>query len=128
MSSAIPRKTVAILALAAALVATAFAAFAHRGGSETVPYRITVPPGADPSGIPMDITGVRLVEIDQAGGLLVHRGSRIDRFAAPSAYQDINGVRHVVAARFDINASGHVRFAVGTYDATRPLVIHSPLP
>jgi hypothetical protein len=38
-------------------------------------------------------------------------------------YQEIDGVRHRVAGDYVVDGDGHVRVHVGTYDASRPLVI-----
>ena len=44
------------------------------------------------------------------------------------AYQEVNGARVPVAARYDMRGDGSVGFAVGEYDAMLPLVIDPYLP
>jgi hypothetical protein len=98
-----------------------------RGGAavalEPLFQRMVVPPGGDPSAVPLIIEAAEMIEIDRTGALLVHVGTRVGRHRKPRAYQDISGRRSEVSVRFDIPAAGDPRLVVGPYDRTFPLVI-----
>ena len=91
------------------------------GGLE---YDAVVAPGADPAAFALAIRGADAVTLDDATGeLVLTTGAGEVRQHAPVAYQERNGERQAVAARYDMRADGTVGFAVGEYDATLPLVI-----
>ena len=59
-----------------------------------------------------------------AGGDLVAQTAAGElRQPRPVVYQDIHGVRHLVAGDYVVDGDGRVRFRLGAYDASRPLVI-----
>ena len=62
--------------------------------------------------------------MDGAGNLRLHAGRRTLTQRRPVAFQEIDGARREVEARFELSGDGgSVRFAVGPYDRTRALVI-----
>jgi hypothetical protein len=50
-------------------------------------------------------------------------GDQVLTHKAPVAYQEINGKRSLVAARYEARANGRFGFRVGAYDSRHPLVI-----
>ncbi len=88
-----------------------------RDGAGKLEYDFLIAPGADPRAIRMRFRGARSVTLD-AGDLLVD-GMRHHR---PAVYQEAGGVRHYLAASYLLRA-GEVRFELGDYDRTLPLVI-----
>ena len=79
--------------------------------------------GADPSRIHMRYAGAGDPWIDAGGSLVLPMGGTELREDAPVAYQEREGVRQMVAARFLVHADGTVGFELGEYDAARTLVI-----
>lgn len=93
----------------------------YHGSQQQMEYDFVVAPGADPDRIAMRFEGAapRLDEqgrlrLDVAGGELVQQ--------PPYLYQDIDGRRVPVEGHYLLR-DGAVAFAVGDYDASRPLVI-----
>jgi len=83
-------------------------------GSE---YDFRVAPHADPRAIRISFTGTSRVTLD-GGDLLVDSV----RHCRLLAYQDARAGRRYIDARFRLDA-GEVRFDVGAYDPTLPLII-----
>jgi Beta-propeller repeat len=76
--------------------------------------------------------GARRVEVAADGSLRVETETGTMHEQAPVAYQEINGERRGVAARFRLRERGEelgpeLGFTVGAYDATEPLVIDPSL-
>ncbi len=92
-------------------------------GSQNQPeYDFVVAPGADPSAIRLGFSGAERVELNAAGDLVLHAGGQEFRQQAPLVYQEAGGQQQEVASRFVLDGP-QVTFAVGAYDAGRPLVI-----
>ncbi len=92
------------------------------GRTGEVEYDFEVAAGADPAGI-----GVRF---DPATGLALEDGELVVTTAAgvlrqgrPTLYQQVDGRRTVVPGGFVLAGPHQVRFWVGGYDRSRPLVI-----
>jgi len=83
----------------------------------------TVAPGTLPSLIALAVTGAQGLGVDAQGNLVVHTGLGDITESAPVAYQDIDGQRHTVAARYALLGGGAVGFTLGAYDVSQPLVI-----
>lgn len=87
-------------------------------------YDFVVAPGASPEMIAMSIKGHSGLKIDQNGELHILTEFGEIRQAGIYAYQkDMNGNNREVKCSFAIRQNGTVGFNVGSYDATRPLVI-----
>jgi hypothetical protein len=101
----------------------------YHGSQQQLEYDFVVSPGADPRAITLNFAGADQLEVDASGDLLVHAGGTELRQHKPVLYQEVNGVRHEVAGAFRLDSalvthdSSLVTFAVGSYDASRPLVI-----
>lgn len=92
------------------------------GSAHHFEYDFEVAPGADPGVIAVKVPGARL---EEDGSLrLVARGTGPDAvFAAPVSYQlDRHGRPQPVESHYELDAD-ILRFAVGSYDPTRTLVI-----
>lgn len=89
-----------------------------------VRYDYIVHPGGDPDAIQMCYDGADRVAVNRFGDLeiITPWGTLLER--APVAYQDIDGVRRMVAVGFRCIGRRSFGFAVtGEYDPSRPLVI-----
>ena len=89
------------------------------GGIE---YDVVVAPGADPSRFAVRMTGAAGVTLrDGALEFSLPNGEVIHQ-SAPVAYQLLDGARAPVRSAYALDGDV-LRFAVGAYDPTRPLVI-----
>ena len=86
-------------------------------------YDFVVNAGAQPGAIRFQLQGAQSWSLDAAGDLVLHTTGADVVEKAPIAYQERNGGRQEVAARFVLQDNGSVGFAVGAYDASLPLTI-----
>lgn len=94
----------------------------YRGQSKTLEYQFLIAPKADPSMIRLSLTGPSNISLNDKGDLLLKlQGGQLMQ-TKPIAYQETRGIRTGVEARY-ILTEGEVRFVLGDYDRTRPLVI-----
>lgn len=107
-------------------------AILYGSAAEQLEYDFVVAPGADPRLIRVRLSGAGTT-LHSDGDLVLALGEDELRMNAPIAYQPgPDGVRQEVAARFALEpASGPgetlVRFELGAYDASLPLVIDPEL-
>jgi hypothetical protein len=93
----------------------------HNDGPD-LEYDFVVAAGADPRRIRLKFSGA--VPALTAGGDLVLRTAAGElRQPKPVIYQDVDGVRRAISGGYALTANQQVRFDVGPYDRTRPLVI-----
>jgi hypothetical protein len=92
--------------------------YGNRGHLE---YDFVVAPGADPGLIALRFRGSRDVAVDQNGDLLLN--SEDVRFEKPVVYQNNDGARKPVESQYVMTADNTIRFTVGDYDRSQPLVI-----
>ncbi len=94
----------------------------YYGSGGQVEYDFVVAPGADPRRINFTLAGGR-VALESAGDLVVRTRAGALTFQKPFLYQEVEGVRKAVQGGYVLRRDGTVRFRVGTYDRTKPLVI-----
>jgi hypothetical protein len=83
-----------------------------------------VSPGADPSRIAFRVEGAERLSLDSSGDLRVTLANGELRLHAPAIYQAAKtSVRVPVKGRFLLASDRQVRFQVGAYDRSRPLII-----
>lgn len=92
------------------------------GNGRQLEYDFRLAPGADPHQIKLDFAGARRLRLDANGDLILQTHDGELRQHKPVAYQEANGNRREVAARYVVTGN-QVRFALGAYDAQLPLVI-----
>jgi len=99
----------------------------YYGNQRRLEYDFVVAPHADSKQIQLHFAGAQSVRIDKAGDLVVRAEGREMTWQKPVVYQRDATGRHSVAAHFRLKRlpDGHkgVSFALGRYDAARPLVI-----
>ena len=99
----------------------------YYGNQKQLEYDFIVQPGADASKVRLNFEGAKHIKVDDAGNLRLGMGTGEVRWQRPVAYQNINGKRTPVTARYDvkIQPSGEARvgFALANYDHACPLVI-----
>jgi hypothetical protein len=95
----------------------------YYGHQRQLEYDFQVAAGADPGRIRLAFTGVRGMDLDGQGNLVLHTpgGDVVEH--APDLYQVKAGVREAVAGHYVVHGAGQVGFAVGAYDPRQVLVI-----
>src|SRR5205814_2186963 len=76
-----------------------------------------------PSALRVRIDGADAVTLDATGDITIRRGTRTIVQRAPVAYQERDGRREPVTARYVLRHGRDVVFDVGAYDRARPLII-----
>ena len=94
----------------------------HAAGGQ-FEYDFVVSPGAEPSRIRLAFDGVDAMRVNDEGSLVLGIGTGDIEQRAPNVYQDIDGSRHAVAARYLVTGPREIGFEMAAYDRTRPLVI-----
>jgi hypothetical protein len=99
----------------------------YYGQQRQLEYDFRVAPGADPHAIVLDFQGVDQLELDAQGNLVLHTSAGAVIQQAPVLFQESNGTRTTVPGRYVLQGDHQVRFDVGPYDASRPLVLDPQL-
>jgi hypothetical protein len=94
----------------------------YSGTTSSLKYEFVVKPGADPGLIRLAYRGA-VINVDNAGQLLIStpEGDITDR--APVAYQESNGLRSPVNVAYAVGEGAEYGFNLGEYDPALPLVI-----
>jgi uncharacterized repeat protein (TIGR01451 family) len=93
------------------------------GSQQQLEYDFVVAPGADHKQIVLKIDGATGIRLDDGGNLVLRTGDVDLVQHKPVVYQEGAGAREPVDGAYVLGDDGEVRFAVGAYDSTRPLVI-----
>ncbi|MDX2043803.1 MAG: SBBP repeat-containing protein [Acidobacteriota bacterium] len=98
------------------------------GNQRQLEYDFVVAPEADPSQIKLKFSGAEQIEIDANGDLLLKTSGGTLRQHRPVVYQQTNGTRHEIEARYKIHNPqsailNEASFELGDYDRSRELVI-----
>jgi hypothetical protein len=95
----------------------------YYGSGRELEYDFVFAPGASPDVARLRFDGVKSMETDSQGQLLLDTGRGVLVQRAPVAYQETPSGRKRVQARYQSREDGSVGFVVGDYDPRRPLVI-----
>jgi Bacterial Ig-like domain (group 3)/Beta-propeller repeat len=95
----------------------------YYGNQRQLEYDFIVAPGADPHRIAFDVHGAKRIRQDGRGELVFKVGADEIRWHRPVVYQEKDGARQSVAARYVISDTNRVGFEVAKYDDRRPLYI-----
>ncbi len=86
-------------------------------------HDFVVAPGVDPHVIAMKLDSANRAVQSPGGDLVVQTQAGSLTMQPPTVYQDIDGRRKIIPASYDL-ADGHqIRFRLGPYDKSAPLVI-----
>jgi hypothetical protein len=96
---------------------------AFHGLQRQLEFDFIVTPRANPALINLGFTGARTLATDVFGNLLLSTSAGRVAMHKPVAYQEQNGTRQLVDARFVLQAGKQVSFELGPYDRSRELVI-----
>ncbi|MDT7690085.1 MAG: hypothetical protein QOE46_2844 [Acidobacteriota bacterium] len=92
-------------------------AVVYYGRQGRLEYDFVVAPDADPARIRLRFDGARGTRVDDDGDLIIKTDGCDVRQQRPVAYQEFEGVRREVAARYAQDAHGRVRFELVTTTA-----------
>lgn len=95
----------------------------YYGTGGLLEYDFVVRPGADPSVIRVALRGARAIKVTAEGELAMTVDGRVMRQRKPFIYQNLPDGRREIGGRYRVGKGGVVRFSIGGYDRTRPLVI-----
>jgi Bacterial Ig-like domain (group 3)/Beta-propeller repeat len=95
----------------------------YYGNQRQLEYDFIVAPGADPRRIAFDVSGAKRIRRDAHGDLVLNVGEGEIRWHEPVVYQEKDGERQLIAARYAITDTNRVRFELAKYDSSRPLYI-----
>jgi hypothetical protein len=99
-----------------------------RGNDGGLKGTYTVSPGADPAQIGWRYRGAESLKIDQHGNLKIKLGGHDEIIEeAPVAWQESANGRVPIESRYFIAKDGTVRFSLGPYDKSKPLIIDPTL-
>ncbi len=96
---------------------------AFHGAQRQLEFDFLVAPRANPEPIDFHFTGAQGLKTDDSGNLIVSSAAGNVVLHKPVAYQEQNGARQTVDARFAVKANNQVKFELGNYDRSRELVI-----
>ncbi len=89
----------------------------------SIRYDLIVAPGADPERIAIEYDGAEKVSVNRKGDLLLGTSLGDVEMKKLYAYQIIDGKERAVECSFSVGSGNLVRFALGDYIASYPLVI-----
>ena len=97
------------------------------GNGSKLEHDFQLEAGADPTAIRFRLEGTDGVELLPSGDLQIHLHEGTLVLNKPVAYQLAPGGHEQVSAAFTIAKNGEIKFQVGAYDHTRPLIIDPAL-
>ena len=95
----------------------------YYGNQRQLEYDFVVAPGADPRCIAFDIRGAEHIRRNEHGDLVLTMGEGEIRWHQPVVYQEKDGKRQEIEARYAITSRNRVSFDVAEYDRSSPLYI-----
>src|SRR4029077_8440274 len=95
----------------------------YHGTGQQLEYDFIVAPGADPRQIRLGLKGAKRLELTAEGDLLLGTSGEPVRLRKPVIYQELEGKRRPIDGKFVLAAKNTVKFSVGKYDRSQPLII-----
>jgi len=99
----------------------------YHGDQGNLEYDFVVAGGADPDDIKMQYEGARSLRINENGDLLIRVTGGELRQHKPIVYQEIDGQKVQVAARYVLKRKTEVTFEIGAFDRSKVLLIDPQL-
>jgi hypothetical protein len=96
---------------------------AFHGAGRELEFDFVLAPSANPAPIGFQFSGSRGMKTDDSGDLIISSAAGNVLLHKPVAYQEQNGAKQPVDARFVLKAGNQVSFELGNYDRSRELVI-----
>ena len=95
----------------------------YYGNEGWLEHDLVVAPGANPNAIAMEIEGAAGVELTTAGDLRLKTDAGDVSLLNPTVYQVINHEKRKIEASYVVAGNKEVRFHIGEFDRTEPLII-----
>ncbi|MCL4522685.1 MAG: Ig-like domain repeat protein [Acidobacteria bacterium] len=95
----------------------------YYGKGQQLEYDFIVKPGAEPRAIRMTVQGAKKLEVNKRGNLVVQTGQGRVVMHKPVAIQGAGGGARSVECSYTLDKNGEAGFALGEYDANKPLRI-----
>lgn len=95
----------------------------HYGNQQHLEYDFEVMPGANPDDIALRFTGADQLALAANGDLIVALGDEELRQPRPVLHQTVRGQRKEISGGYKLVEDRTVKFFVGEYDRTVPLII-----
>ena len=96
---------------------------AYYGEQSKLEFDFIIAPESSPAPIDFAFSGAKQLATDASGNLIVSSAAGDVVLHRPVAYQQQNGTRQLVDARFALKGKNQVSFDLGSYDHSRELVI-----
>ena len=97
------------------------------GNQRRLEYDLIVSPGADPNRIALHIDGTSEMRIDRDGNLHLAVNGGEAELRKPIVYQEGNSNRREISGGYTLTSDHDVRFEVGAYDHSKPLILDPAL-
>lgn len=95
----------------------------YHGSQRQLEYDFVASPHTRPQAIRLRFEGQSGVAVAPDGSLALRMGNQQMRWHRPACYQTIRGKKRAVVGGYVLGKDGLVRFRLGAYDLTKPLVI-----
>lgn len=95
----------------------------YRSSGDQLEFDFILSQGADPKDVVLRYEGQDGLSLDDDGNLVITAGGARMVQEIPAIYQRTGESVHLVSGNYELDHSGIVRFRLGPYDQTRPLVI-----
>ena len=95
----------------------------YYGRESQLEYDLIVAPWANPEQILLEIQGAQRLTLQPDGSLHIATAHGTLIHHRPVIYQELDNGRHPIEGTYQVHHPHHVSFAIGAYDATRPLYI-----
>ncbi|HEX4946939.1 MAG TPA: hypothetical protein VFZ34_09755, partial [Blastocatellia bacterium] len=93
------------------------------GNQRQLEFDFVVAPGSSPRRVRLAFDGIRGLRLDKRGDLLLRLEGGTIRQHRPIVWQEINGERKIINARYVLSGKNEIGFVVGRYDKRHALVI-----
>ena len=95
----------------------------YHGDQGRLEYDFIVSPGAHPEQIQVGFEGAGAVRVDERGDLVLETSLGDVHWRKPVAYQEQPHGRQAVEVAYALKTGSRMGFAVGPYDASKPLIV-----
>jgi uncharacterized repeat protein (TIGR01451 family) len=93
------------------------------GNQNRLEYDYVIKPGANYKSIRVNFGSGERLHVDKDGNLILHAAGGDLTLQAPYAYQEIDGNRRRIDARYVLHGNGDIGFQVASYDNSHELII-----
>lgn len=93
------------------------------GNQRQIAIDLMLSPGADTSGIELEVSGATKISVDAEGNAVLHAGPTSLVLQRPSFYWARADARQPVAGRYEFEGHNRLRIAGGTTESNEPVVI-----